>query len=124
MNTEEIKRDLKTLNIEEESLLTITISEVNGAWRKAARKLHPDKAGDESTSEFQDLSNAYQRVIKFLLDNHETTENTDEDDADDVRFTRDNFANFNFPKQNDNSFVVKVQNDMANAWSQCLDTPL
>ena len=45
------------------------------------------------------------------------------DDSEDniAKFTKDNFSNFNFPKQNDGSFTVFVQNELADQWEEALE---
>ena len=47
--------------------------------------------------------------------------NTKENEDNVTKFTRDNFSNFNFPKQNDGSFTVFVQNELADAWEEALE---
>ena len=69
--------------------------------------MHPDKAVAQSTAAFQELGNAYERVLKYLVhlnktDEEENPEPNDENFAE--RFTKDNFENFNFPTENNGSF--------------------
>ena len=33
---------------------------------------------------------------------------------------KDNFENFNFPKENDQSFTVNIQHDQDELWQECL----
>ena len=39
-----------------------------------------------------------------------------------VKIMKKNFHNFNFPTQKDGSFVVKLENRLADAWDVCLQT--
>ena len=63
-----------TLGLDDSTLEMVSMRAVINAWRKKSKVVHPDKAGKEkeeqerATSEFQALSNAYQRLLKFLVD--------------------------------------------------------
>ena len=80
----------------------VTVKEINVAFRKLALKLHPDKAGDEKTYAFQELRNAHQLLIHHIID-----QKSHEDDDDTEKFFKDNFHNFNFPCENQGSFLRK-----------------
>ena len=96
-----MKNDFEILGIHEDMFLTLTMREVISALKKLALKVHPDKAGPEFTEEFQNLKVAYERVLHYV---HEKPEG----DFDIVvvgqsyeeTFVRENFNNFNFPKEN------------------------
>ena len=123
----QLREDLVTLGLDDSTLNTVSMKEVIHAWRKKSKVVHPDKAGKEkeeqerATAEFQALSNAYQRLLKFLVDKQKNeTKNNDIEDPevqdDDVKFTRDNFDMFNFPMKNTDSFTVVVENHLADIW--------
>ena len=80
------KDDLKILGIEESKCDNVTISEVNKAYKKKALKVHPDTSGYESTADFQDLNNAHERALEFLVEKHKDdkphTDDSDDDAAD------------------------------------------
>ena len=65
---DQFKLDLEYLDLNDMEIGSITIRDVIVAFRKKAHELHPDKAGPASTAAFQDLSNAYQRILTFLVD--------------------------------------------------------
>jgi curved DNA-binding protein CbpA len=121
MDTSILKKDLLILELEEKELDEVTIKDVIKAYRKKALRVHPDKAGKESTAAFQELNNSYERVLKYLVENYDSSENdvSTENEDEDEKFTKENFHSFNFPKEKEKSFVVQVQNDLADAWSEC-----
>ena len=55
-------------------------------------------------------------LVHFLLQvvKHEVVEDVD-------KFTKDNFKNFNFPKENKGSFTVEIENRLADNWQECLE---
>ena len=68
-------KDCHTLEIDPEQLLTYQIRDVIVKYRKKAREVHPDKFSNATegekkakTADFQELNNAYERVLKFLLE--------------------------------------------------------
>ena len=65
MMSEQLKEDLKTLKIDEDQ--TLTVKYVTAKYRQLAKEKHPDREGG-ITSEFQDLQNAYRRIISFIED--------------------------------------------------------
>ena len=103
-NQDAIKDDLKVLNI--------------------------DVSGFDSNSEFQKLGNAYERVLKAVVDITNNRETVDEEvtdkkgkswDDDEEKFVRENFHNFNFPADKDGHFVVVVQNELADVWAEVFE---
>ena len=125
MISETVKKDFLLFGFVEQTIHSIKVRDVIIAYRKLAMKVHPDRAGQEYTAEFQELGNAYQRCLQYLIDvmNDDTNIPKDDDSSDDdeVKFTKDNFRNFNLPKENDGSFTVFVQNDLANQWEEELE---
>ena len=118
---DQIKADMETLGLSCMDIKRINIRDVITAFRKKAQVLHPDRAGPESTSSFQELSNAYQRILKILVEYEKDKSCKDANKVDDVdeKFTKDNFEQFNFPKKNTDSFTIFVENHLADAWQVC-----
>ena len=130
MASEELKNAFSYLGIGEDRIESASVREVIVAFRKLAKKMHPDKVGlekvdkDKATAAFQILSKNYQLALTYIVDRIKSkgdTTNHKEYDNDDVRFTKDNFKNFNFPKENEGSFTVFVQNELANHWEEALE---
>ena len=70
-----LKKDLSTLGIGIEKLETVTAKDARIAYHKTAREVHPDKADPENleqvkeyTAAFQEAGNAYQRILKHVID--------------------------------------------------------
>ena len=121
MENYKIDDDLVTLRIKKK-LEDISISEVIKAFRKAAIDVHPDKTGTDTNEEFKELSNACQRILKIVYDRIEQTNEKEEKDEDlEESFTKDNFQFFNFPTDKEGNFVVIVQNELADSWSNCFE---
>ena len=123
---DQFKDDIKVLEIDEANSDIVTIREVIKAYRKKAFRVHPDTSGYESTADFQDLSNAYERALKYLVDRHKESNseenNVAENEQDDEeRFIKENFDRFNFPKKNTDSFTVVVENSLADTWQECFE---
>ena len=123
---DQFKDDLKILEIDEAKSEIVTIREVIKAYRKKAFRVHSDTSGYESTSDFQVLSNAYERAIKYLVEKHKAKKGDDtgvaeSSDNDEERFTRENFDRFNFPKRNSDCFTVMIENNMADTWQECFE---
>ena len=122
MENNNLKEDLVILGLEERLLEDARIGEVIKAYRRKARIVHPDKAGKESTAAFQKLNNAYERLLAYLVNKCNSNEDeSDEEEDEDEIFAKANFHNFNFPNEKEKSFVVQVENDLADAWSECFE---
>ena len=74
--SDEVRKDLDNLRIEAENENNLTVELVKAAYRKTAMIVHPDKADpknqvqvQEYTAAFQELGNAYERVLKYMIDN-------------------------------------------------------
>ena len=125
MAKSQIIEDLKVLKLEKSSIEELSIRDVIKSYRKLAKKMHPDISGYDSKEDFQELGGAYERILKVVVDNIKKTEQTnmkresEESDQDDnteeneEKFVRENFHNFNFPTEKEGSFVVKVENELA-----------
>ena len=74
---EDIKEDLKTLEINEEQ--TLTEGFVNAKFKRRARIVHPDKPGG-NTQEFQKLQNAFKRIIKYIQEKAKKEDDEVEED--------------------------------------------
>ena len=123
---DQFKDDLKVLEIDEAKKATVTIREVIKAYIKKAFRVHPDTSGYESTADFQALSNAYERTLKHLVDQHKAKESDENDveesaDNEEETFIKENLDRFNFPKKNADSFTVVVENILADTWQECFE---
>ena len=125
----QFQEDLKTLevddNINEDN---VTTRDVHKAFRKKAKVIHPDKAGAESTADFQDFKNAYERALQYLVtrkkseDSQADDESKTSDLSTEEKFTHDNFELFNFPKKNSDSFTINAENQLADLWQiNCME---
>ena len=72
---EGIIKDCHTLDIDPEQLATYQVKDVISMYRKKTREVHPDKFANTTdaekktkTAEFQELNNAYERVLKYVLE--------------------------------------------------------
>ena len=63
-----IQEDLKVLNLEEIDIKELSIRDVIKAYRKTAKKVHPDTSGYDSKEDFQKLGGAYERILKMAVD--------------------------------------------------------
>ena len=80
--SEVLKKDCDILGIPFENVNKVTMIDVISAYRREARRVHPDKVDNESTDErraeataaFKALNNSYKRVLKFLLDERDENE--------------------------------------------------
>ena len=129
-NQDAVMKDLKTLKLEDKDIEELSIRDVIKAYRNLVRKVHPDVSGYESNADFQDLGNAYERILRAVVDmtkKRETdSEKTTDDEAnscddDEEKFVKENFHNFNFPADKDGHFVVVVQNELADLWADCFE---
>ena len=117
---EGIKNDLVTLGLYVTKVESLTVIEAKLAYHKKARLTHPDKVGPKCTTQFQELGNAYQRILKYIIENlqskmKDTTPVVNDEDI----FVRDNFGKFNFPFENQGSFTVNVEDSLAEVWQDC-----
>ena len=110
-----IKEDLKTLEINEEQNLTERF--VNAKFKRRARKVHPDKPGG-NTQEFQELQNAFKRIIKYL---QEEAKKEDDEVEEDVNYETQFFMKHNFMKKCSDSYVVYLQETSVDKWKKVLE---
>ena len=108
----QLKEDFETLQIDG-TTATITVKLVTTKYRKLAKQRHPDREGG-SKVEFQDLQNAYKRIIKYL-------ERTQEDPND---YEKEFFMRNNVCKECTTSFVVYIQNREYKSWKTVLEKHL
>ena len=103
------------LEINQEQIETATVRNVMAAFRKLASKLHPDKAGDESTAAFQELLNSCNLLREYLKEERCESDSFENQDCydDDEKFFDDNFEEFNFPFENKGSFTVAIEDYLA-----------
>ena len=98
MLSEQLRRDLDTLglnHLSDDDVNQMAMKDAVKAYRQAALKVHPDKAGSGSTAAFQELTNVYKRLLTF--------------------------RNVNFPRENKGSFTVVVEDSQADIWESCLE---
>ena len=125
---EQIKKDLKTLGIDEDKLDTLTVKDARTGYHETARKIHPDKADQNNHEQvqkqnaaFQEAGNAYGRILKYIIARLQDQKNRDlEPVNDEDTFARDNFDKFNFPSENIGSFTVLVEDHLAELWQDSL----
>ena len=91
-NNEQFKSDLETLDISENQVLTK--SYVTSKYKKMAKIVHPDKAGG-STVDFQELKNAYCRIIDYI----ETNQNKEAYEEEDNDYETEFFKKHNVLKE-------------------------
>ena len=94
---QELLKDGSTLGIDPGDIETYQIRDVILKYRKKAREVHPDmfaNANEEErrskTEQFQELNNAYERTLKYILETHGNK--PDADDNDDDKFMKENFG--------------------------------
>ena len=97
---EQMKKDLETLKIDESQ--DITKQYVTAKYKKLAKEIHPDRPGGV-TSEFQELLNAYRRIIKHIEEKDEEDEEIREED-----YETEFFKKHNFMKKCSSSYVVYI----------------
>ena len=125
---EQIKKDLKTLGIDEDKLDTLTVKDARTAYHNTARKIHPDKTDQKDdekvqkhTTEFKQVGSAYERILKYIIAKLQDQKNRELEPANEEdMFARDNFDKFNFPSENIGSFTVLVEDHLAELWQECL----
>ena len=112
MTEDSLIRDLNILGISDTPVKDLTVHNVKIAFFKLALVKHPDKAGGSSAA-FQELLKSYQNILKHLA------ENLNNDDLDnDEQFLKDLFKEFNFPRENDQSFTILIENELADTWEE------
>ena len=104
--TEDLKKDLKLLRIEETAILTAKF--VTAKYKKLTKEKHPDKLGGRK-EDFQDLQNAYKRIMEYIEDNEGININDD-------NFEKDFFMKNNVMKECSTSFVVYLQDKYVENW--------
>ena len=106
VNKEEIENCLKELKLDFSHNEQIKLKNISVAFQKLAVVLHPDKAGEGSTSAFQSLRQAYEKLRDHFI--AQASESTVE-----RNFFDDNYEAFNFPFENLGSFTVRIENSLA-----------
>ena len=114
MSQEMIKEDLKTLEIDESQDLNFKY--LTAKYKKLAKLRHPDREGG-NTEEFQKLSNAYCRFIKYI-ENNQKNEPFEETERD---FETEFFMKHNIMKKCSASYVVYIQDDLVDQWRMILE---
>ena len=120
LSNEEFKKHLLVLDIEDD-ITSVTTKTVNVAFRKLALILHPDKAGDKSTTAFQELLDSCEKLLDHLKEKHNLSDESIFENDHEEMFFKDNFHRFNFPFANKGSFTVTIEDVLANTWQECLE---
>ena len=110
-----VKDDLMIMNIDDSQELTK--HHVTAQYKKLAKQRHPDKNGGTKEA-FQELQNAYKRIIKFIEDREQNDEDIIED------YETEFFKRHNIMKECTSSFVVYIQNDYVDRWRKVLEKHL
>ena len=128
MMVNKIEKYLIILKLEGKCLEELSIRDVIRAYKMLVKNVHPDTSGYASKEDFQELSEAYESILKLVVKRIKTTRDTDmkrneedkeEDEETEEDFVRDNFHNFNFPTEKEGSFVIKVENNLSDVWDEC-----
>ena len=110
ISKEQFEKDLETLKIKRidnhKSKKFVTTK-----YKLQSKVTHPDKPGGVK-EDFQELLEAYRRVIKYL------EEETDEYEED---FEAEFFKRHNFMKECSSSYVVYIQEQYTNSWKKVLE---
>ena len=123
--TKDLEEDCATLGIDIAEFANYQLRDVISKYRKKAREVHPDMFANASeeekrikTEQCQALNSAYERVLKCIMESqHDISGNVDDDEE---KFMKENFGQFNFPKENNGSFTVIIQHRDADIWEKCL----
>ena len=126
--TEELRKDLATLGVHDDEAESLTVEQAKAAYRKAALLTHPDKADPacpkqvaDFAAAFQELGSCYEIVLKHINDKLQAQDDSFEPSTDAALFAKDNFNQFNFPFENNGSFTVLVEDNLAEIWQECLE---
>ena len=123
-----IEECLSVLKLEERFVEELSVRDVIKAYRNLVKGVHPDTSGYASKEDFQKLGQAYESILKIVVDRTKTSacsdimnneEEEDEDEETEEKFVKENFHNFNFPTEKEGSFLIKVENDLAYVWDEC-----
>ena len=111
MLNEQLIKDCETLDIQDIEKLTVRCLTLK--YKKLAKQRHPDREGG-NTVDFQDLQNAYKRIIKHLEGDDEGV--VGEDDIEKEFFTKHNVC-----KTCTSSYVIYIQNKDVKSWKVVLE---
>ena len=126
MDNQALNQLLRVLKIKND-ITNVTSGDVNTAFRKEAKNIHPDKAGDESTAEFQQLLAAYNALREYFKERSDLSGvdvHENDNDNDDEQFFKDNFEKFNFPYANKGSFTIGIEDSLVDTWQNCMESLL
>ena len=111
-----LTEDLKLLDIDPSQELTSRY--VTLKYKRMAKVLHPDKVGGDKCK-FQELLNAYRRIIKHIEDNQKTEDDVVEDD-----FEKEFFMKHNIMKECTTSYVIYIEDILVEKWRKVLENHL
>ena len=112
VNQEQLKEDYELLDIIDSD--TITEKYVTLKYKRKAKIIHPDKVTG-STAGFQELLDAYRRIIKHLENLQEEGLMEAEEDVE-----KDFFMRHNLMKECSTSIVVYIEERLAEKWREVL----
>ena len=108
----EMQNDLELLKIDNSENLTVRY--VTSKYKKMAKVVHPDKQGGKKQN-FQELQQAYKRLIKYI----ESTSDIRSEDIED-NHEKEFFMKNNLMKECSTSVVVYIQDTFVDNWKQTL----
>ena len=111
-----IKDDLEMLGINKDQELTIRY--VTLKYKRLAKVVHPDRAGGDKCK-FQEILNAYRRIIRYIEDNQNMEDEQVEDD-----FEKEFFMKHNILKECLTSYVVYIEEILVDKWKKVLENHL
>ena len=111
---EAIKEYLDILQIDQTQ--NINVRFVTLKYKKLAKMRHPDKLGG-TKCDFQKLSEAYKKVIKFL----EETQKYEKFEQKERDFETEFFIKYNIMKEYLACYVVDIQDHLAEKWKTVLE---
>ena len=126
-NLKLVEEALIILGIPLDKITSLTSKDARVAYHRTAREIHPDKADrnnqkqiDEFNEAFKKDGGAYERILQYIIDKlcnqNDKKEHCERDEA---IFAKENFDKFNFPYENNGSFTVLVEDNLAELWQEC-----
>ena len=107
----QIQKECDILGIDD--IDNITIKFVTAKYKRRAKLVHPDKGGKDC--DFQELQEAYRKVVKYLENlKKEDFEETDDDQE------KEFFMKHNMVKECSTSIVVYIEEILASKWTNVL----
>ena len=67
MDEMNIKKQLRVLKLEGRTVEELSIREIILAYKRLAKSVHPDTSGYDSKEDFQELANAYEKILEVVV---------------------------------------------------------